>query len=163
MNSKEKKFFSVLLYFVIASSVIAFAFVHYFPVFNINEQNEVVDIEQTHVEQLREQFSVPELDCKQLFGEDRRYQDSRPQVECQADRAGFFFWQDQNGSEEWEIFYYNQYPTRITGFMFTTNPEEVKITFKDMAGNEADAVVEIVSDFKVCTLENGCSRVEHVI
>lgn len=163
MNPRTRQWLTLGACGGLASSVIAFIFVHYFLVFNINEQNEVVDIEQTHVEQLREQFSVPELDCKQLFGEDRRYQDPRPQVECQADRAGFFFWQDQYESEEWEIFYYNQYPTRITGFMFTTNPEEVKITFKDMAGNEAEAVVEIVSDFKVCTLDNGCSRVEHVI
>jgi len=135
----------------------------YFELSDSPEPTVEEELTRSHVAQLQEQFSIPEMTCKQLFGEDRRYQDPRPQVECEADRPGFFFWQDINDGGDWEVFYYNQYPTEITGFMFTTNPEEVKITFKDMRGNETESVVEIVSDFKPCTLENGCSRVEHVI
>lgn len=116
-------------------------------------------IEATQLSELIESYSPPELTCRQMFGDDRRYKSAQPQVECHSDRDGHFFWQDKNEGGDWVVFYYNQYAMNITGFMFTTNPEEIKVTFKDLEGNEASAVVEIETDYQACTTANRCYRV----
>ena len=74
----------------------------------------------TRVEQLTTDPTAT-LECKQLFGDERRYDKPNPQVECVADTYGLFVWQWKDNGE-WYTFTYSQYPDYLMGFMFTTNP-----------------------------------------
>jgi hypothetical protein len=99
------------------------------------------------------------LECKQLTGNERKYEQPSPQIECIASVAGVFFWDRKNEQGNWQNFYYNQYPDYLTGFMFTTNPGELRIQFRDTKGNRAEFFLEVKTTYQECLQVNGCLRV----
>lgn len=97
-----------------------------------------------------QEYTTPTLECRQLFGDDRRFKnDPSPQVECEADRRGLFFWDHRQG-DRWVNIHYNQFPDYLTGFMFRVNPGQLRIRFYDMHGNKTEAFLTVRSILKIC-------------
>ncbi len=116
----------------------------------------------TRLEQLVQKYEpvVIDLSCKQLVGEERQFKtDSRPQVECYSSVAGVFFWHFRNERGNWQNIYYNKYPTTLTGYMFSNDPGELRIQFRDQQGNTSEYFMTLDTDYKPCFQTKGCLRV----
>lgn len=131
----------------------------------VHQDDIVVQLEDnpTRVEELIEahsqETSIPKLECLQLQGKEKRYPNNpAPQVECESDQFGFFFWQRRTDTG-WETFYYNQYPVYLTGFLFTTNPKLIRVIFRSLDDAEVSLEVSITSDYRECLDETACYRV----
>ncbi len=127
-------------------------------------QSETVHkVEQHSKMELQEQQYEPaiiELSCKQLIGEERRYKTNpRPQVECYSSVVGVFFWQLRDELGNWQYVYYNLQPTNLTGYMFSSNPRQIRVQFMDLDGNTSEYFITLDTDYKPCIQSKGCLMV----
>lgn len=103
---------------------------------------------------------IIEFSCRQLIGEERHFKtDPRSQVECQSSVVGVFFWHLQDEHGNWQNVYYNQQPTTLTGYMFSTNPGEIRIQFMDLDGNTSEYFLTLDADYRPCIQALGCLMV----
>jgi|GEM_PF-3407580 hypothetical protein len=104
--------------------------------------------------------AIIEFSCRQLIGEDRRYKtDPRPQVECSSSVVGVFFWHLQDRHGNWRNVYYTQQPSNFAGYMFSTDPGEIRIQFMDLDGNTSEYFLTLDADYRPCIQALGCLMV----
>ena len=119
-----------------------------------------LELEQDSKPEQQYEPAIIELNCKQLIGEERRYKtDPRPQVECHSSVVGVFFWQLRNERGIWQNVYYNQQPTSLTGYMFSSNPGQIRVQFMDLDGNTSEYFITLDADYKPCIQSKGCLMV----
>jgi hypothetical protein len=91
------------------------------------------------------QTDVLTLKCAQMtFG------DEPPVVECRANRPVVFFWDRLLDDGTFQNFYYTTYYVPVTGFIFTTNPGQVRVSVRDREGNVAVYHIKVISDYQRC-------------
>lgn len=84
------------------------------------------------------------LECVQLFGEDRKFQDTdEPQVECYTNTLGIFFWDFNNQQGSLQTTFYNSQPADAMGYIFNQDPGAFRVQFRDLYGNMETVIVTI--------------------
>lgn len=112
------------------------------------------------LEELFPPIVEPEIECKQLFGEERFVPTApNPQVVCSSSVIGWHSWYSIDRSGVEKLMYVTEFQTDLSTAFFTTNPERVVVKVTDSNGmTSASNIIEIKTDLQPC-MPPLCKRV----
>ena len=134
MNKQWARFVGILVLLPAVSAYIGYLVFYGYP-----EKPEIEQVAQAHLEQLEQEYSSPEMICRQLPERELRFPGrGEAEVLCETNRNGFFQWYER-AEDGWLAMLRgrNSYPADAMGFLFTTLPDGglVRIVFTDMYCN----------------------------